>query len=552
MKDNVWFTFVFMLHFSTYTDAGPKCFSCTRIPFPRDCDHVTECGDHEVCHTKQIVSDGGHVFYDTGCWDSARCKSKRIISNDTLSTADDESGDLITCSHCCHGDYCNSQGCGTQPLRPYPEARGPLCFNCQKGTVSPKDCETVIVCSRDEHCAIEPIVGIGGDQLYRTGCKACGDISDVLVGKRGITPCSGCCKGEFCNNDCSSVSRTSAMTTLPASSLMSPTKQAASSTSKSTEQTTKRTPITLSSVAPSSNPQTVPVTLPTLFTKERQCKMLSYEYLKNYHHCVKPYKNLQLTWQQARDRCIQDGGDLLIFHNKPEESLFESWLLNMTGTSTRYWVGASDLGHEGKWLWVDSTVVDTKLYFHPGEPNDAGYPEGFHENCAAATYFADQNHRILLNDDNCTLPSSFICELNLSERCTNAGYTYEPDFDLCFKIFSTMATWQQARDRCLLEHAELAEPNTLGIVKFFDNYLKSFGTTEYWVGGKQSQSDPQKFIWQTTQQTIAQDLWHAGEPNNVNEQCVVLHWYKRQDLDKLFRLNDIPCNLHNAFICQYT
>lgn len=29
-------------------DAGAQCFDCTRIPFPRDCDHVTECGVHEV------------------------------------------------------------------------------------------------------------------------------------------------------------------------------------------------------------------------------------------------------------------------------------------------------------------------------------------------------------------------------------------------------------------------------------------------------------------------------------------------------------------------
>jgi hypothetical protein len=41
--------------------------------------------------------------------------------------------------------------------------------------------------------------------------------------------------------------------------------------------------------------------------------------------------------------------------------------------TSRYWVGASDLGHEGTWLWVDNTTVDTKLYFHPGEPNDAGF-----------------------------------------------------------------------------------------------------------------------------------------------------------------------------------
>ena len=35
-------------------------------------------------------------------------------------------------------------------LKPYPSERGPLCFNCQKGTALPGDCETVVVCGRDE------------------------------------------------------------------------------------------------------------------------------------------------------------------------------------------------------------------------------------------------------------------------------------------------------------------------------------------------------------------------------------------------------------------
>jgi hypothetical protein len=34
--------------------------------------------------------------------------------------------------------------------KPYPSARGPLCFNCQKGTAMPGDCETVVVCGQDE------------------------------------------------------------------------------------------------------------------------------------------------------------------------------------------------------------------------------------------------------------------------------------------------------------------------------------------------------------------------------------------------------------------
>jgi hypothetical protein len=66
------------------------------------------------------------------------------------------------------------------------------------------------------------------------------------------------------------------------------------------------------------------------FISDQQCKIVGYRYLNSYDKCFKPYSDRKLSWQQSRDKCIEDGGDLVIFYDKPEEFYFETWLLNLT------------------------------------------------------------------------------------------------------------------------------------------------------------------------------------------------------------------------------
>jgi len=84
-------------------------------------------------------------------------------------------------------------------------------------------------------------------------------------------------------------------------------------------------------------------------------------------------------------------------------------LLEAQPLDIRYWVGATDDNHEGDWRWTDNTPVAGDIWW-PGEPNDAGWPNGLHENCAAINYNWELNI-VALNDLNCTAtPSYFICE----------------------------------------------------------------------------------------------------------------------------------------------
>jgi hypothetical protein len=60
-----------------------------------------------------------------------------------------------------------------------------------------------------------------------------------------------------------------------------------------------------------------------------------------------------------------------------------------------------------------------------------------------------------------------------SGECPDKSYLYAAAIGMCFKIYTTMWTWQQAQDKCHSEHAALVEPNTVAKIKFFDKFLRT-------------------------------------------------------------------------------
>ena len=51
---------------------------------------------------------------------------------------------------------------------------------------------------------------------------------------------------------------------------------------------------------------------------------MNYTYNETMKICYKLYTNITLSWQQARDGCRHDGGDLIIFHSVNDEKFFEA------------------------------------------------------------------------------------------------------------------------------------------------------------------------------------------------------------------------------------
>ncbi|XP_052787229.1 uncharacterized protein LOC128222299 [Mya arenaria] len=182
--------------------AGPVCMSCSRLPLPSDCSHVISCGGYQSCLTRQFVSPSGTIFFDTGCFDTAKCGTKRSTSsNDTFhADAYDVSGDVITCVECCQDNYCNIKGCGSTPPVPL-NVRGPLCFRCDT-TESPDGCETVTTCGKDQVCYIESYINpLNGQERYRSGCRSVSMCGGSVINDSSTSemPCDSCCSWDFCN-----------------------------------------------------------------------------------------------------------------------------------------------------------------------------------------------------------------------------------------------------------------------------------------------------------------------------------------------------------------
>ncbi|KAL4232488.1 hypothetical protein ACF0H5_007180 [Mactra antiquata] len=577
-----------------------KCFDCQRVPLPRDCNHVTMCGEHEVCDVKQYVSRSGTIFFDVGCIDRLGCDSKRDIEFNTSMEVDDVDGDIPTCHHCCDSDYCNVEGCGSTPLPPKSE-RGPICFSCPLGTIRPNQCEMLEACSQDQQCSIEPFVSVGGDDLYRSGCKTCIKLeTSMLIGRRET--CNGCCSTDFCNQNCSSLtpsfipqttntlkistttsrpttstSRPTTTTSKPTTTTSKPTTTTSKPTTTTSKPTTSTTRPTISTSRPTTSTTPQPTTtsttirpttstVPSTTTSSRyspkvlECTLFGYTYLEQFDSCIKPYTDLFLSWQKARDVCIQNGGDLYVSHDRHENTFLGKWISNITRSDQLYyWVGATDTVNEGIWKWVDGTNV-RKSYFVEGEPNDYNH----NEDCGAL-------HRSLsglLNDLSCEITkTAFVCEIKLDGNhevqlpprryCHNSDYTYDTKNGICYKVYGLASTsWYDARDECRQHRADLLQLRDTHVEDDYLNIalhgnLDVIYIHQFWLGAYRRPDE--KFYWLNGRPVVKGNYhWGVGQPDNYYnaEDCLDFLHFPSGSLKQQYAMNDGVCSSEQHFICE--
>ncbi|KAK2840174.1 hypothetical protein Q5P01_013914 [Channa striata] len=102
------------------------------------------------------------------------------------------------------------------------------------------------------------------------------------------------------------------------------------------------------------------------------------------------------AWTNARRDCQNKGADLVVI-NSVEEQKFLSGFSNVDT-----WIGLSDSSEEGKWKWVDGTLLSL-MYWNEGEPNNIGMGG---EDCGEMA--ADTGHK--WNDLHCDQSLRWICE----------------------------------------------------------------------------------------------------------------------------------------------
>merc|ERR1712241_931157 len=73
-----------------------------------------------------------------------------------------------------------------------------------------------------------------------------------------------------------------------------------------------------------------------------------------------------MDWGTAQEYCWYQGGYLAEITSAEEETLLNTFLMD----GTAYWLGLTDLAHEGTYRWQESHLVAEYTNWYPGGPND--------------------------------------------------------------------------------------------------------------------------------------------------------------------------------------
>ncbi|XP_029170634.1 hemolymph lipopolysaccharide-binding protein-like [Nylanderia fulva] len=119
-------------------------------------------------------------------------------------------------------------------------------------------------------------------------------------------------------------------------------------------------------------------------------------------HKLNPRK---LTWNKARQACIQEGGHLAIINSESEEKILLRML--QEGNINLAWLGVHDYFEEGDWVTVKGEALENTGYMRwtTKWPN---VPDNFNgQNCAVLIKEGG------MDDDNCHTTAAYFCEIPL-------------------------------------------------------------------------------------------------------------------------------------------
>ncbi|XP_035685610.1 uncharacterized protein LOC118422202 [Branchiostoma floridae] len=112
-----------------------------------------------------------------------------------------------------------------------------------------------------------------------------------------------------------------------------------------------------------------------------------------------------VSWHTANTRCGREGGRLATVKDTDTHNFIVP-LKNSVDPDEEFWIGLSDLGATGTWVWTDGTSIGQFTAWGGNQPN---YHEG-DQFCASYWLHNSMNMPDRWNDANCIRPKKFICE----------------------------------------------------------------------------------------------------------------------------------------------
>ncbi|XP_029317239.1 CD209 antigen-like [Cottoperca gobio] len=114
------------------------------------------------------------------------------------------------------------------------------------------------------------------------------------------------------------------------------------------------------------------------------------------------------TWQEARQFCMNQGGDLAVIDSREKHRAINGLLGNYQEpgryiSESGFWIGLRDVKEEGVWKWLDDSRL-IEGYWINGEPNNEG-----NEDCVAS--YPKMNPFKTWNDVPCNIVLKWLCQM---------------------------------------------------------------------------------------------------------------------------------------------
>uniref|UniRef100_K1Q369 C-type mannose receptor 2 n=1 Tax=Magallana gigas TaxID=29159 RepID=K1Q369_MAGGI len=230
-------------------------------------------------------------------------------------------------------------------------------------------------------------------------------------------------------------------------------------------------------------------------------------------------------------------------------------------SSLEYYIGATDIVHEGTWVWVSNGQTATYTNWGPFQPNNRGGAE----NCAGITYDQPNGFVGHWTDKPCTKELPYICEMPPSDKCNASGEKtcalarcpadWDHYNDRCFFLSRDNETFADALSLCEVigkqygRVATLATVDDAGTQKHLANLVSHTSSLGFYIGANDLVHEG-TWVWVSSGHAITYNNWGPTQPNNRDgaEHCAVIT-YAPQD-GFVYHWTDEPCTNQLTYICE--
>ncbi|MEQ2230738.1 hypothetical protein ILYODFUR_032479 [Ilyodon furcidens] len=121
---------------------------------------------------------------------------------------------------------------------------------------------------------------------------------------------------------------------------------------------------------------------------------------------------MPLSWEDSREECRCRGGDLVKIDSREEQKFLVGKLKDkILHPEDKFWIGLTDSKEEGRWLWVDQSLLNKSLSFWYGtEPDNWTKENKAGEDCARMGIKEGAGVLKCWFDRSCHFPHKSVCE----------------------------------------------------------------------------------------------------------------------------------------------